>query len=157
MSPAPDRPRGPRPPRPVVKALLLCDTILHEPATNKKSLIGVFHNIFAGGFPVTHGSLGVYANLADAAGEYAVEVRIVNLSTGREIARPRLPSARATNRLEPMEIAVQMFGVVFPEPGRYEIQLWANEELIGGRDFLVQKGPMPGAPPPPAPPRTPAD
>ncbi|MCI0339840.1 MAG: hypothetical protein L0216_01605 [Planctomycetales bacterium] len=145
--------RGPRPPRPVVKSLLLCDTIIHDAATNKKSLIGVFHDMIAAQFPFQHPSLSLYANLADAAGEYALEVRLVNLSAAREVARHRLPPARIGDRLRPAEIAVQMVGVLFQDAGRYEIQLWANDELIGSRDFTVQKGPMPGAPgaPPPQP------
>ena len=42
---------GAMPPRPSVKAILICDQIIHEFGTNKKSLIGIFQDIHLAQFP----------------------------------------------------------------------------------------------------------
>ena len=149
--------RRPRPPRPALKSLLLCDQIIQEAGTQKKSLIGVFHNIQAPRFPCTHPSLALYANLTDAAGTYTIEIRIVHLDTGNDLAKATLPPLEWRDRLAPAEICLQMQLLRFPAPGKYEVQLIANGDLVGTRDFSVSQGTLPGAPgaasqaPPPGP------
>jgi hypothetical protein len=146
--------RRPRPPSPALKSLLLCDQIIQEAGTQKKSLIGVFHNIQAANFPATHPSLALYANLTDAAGSYTIEVRIVHLDTGNDLAKAVLPTLQWADRLAPAEICLQMQLLRFPVPGKYEVQLLANGELVGTRDFSVSQAarpPAPGAPPEPPP------
>ena len=59
------------------------------------------------------------------------------------------PLVSINTRLAPAEICVQLQMIVFPEPGKYEIQLTANGEPVGGRDFTVTQAQMPpGANPP---------
>ena len=67
---------------PKVNSFLLCDYIIQEHRTGKKSLIGIFHNIIAGQFPFAHPSLFIYANLSDAMGTYDFEIRLLDLETG---------------------------------------------------------------------------
>jgi hypothetical protein len=143
--------KQPKAPRPSLKSLLLCDQIIHEAGTSKKSLIGVFHNITAAQFPCTHPMLSLYASLTDAAGAYQVEVRLVHLATQHQIARAPLPIMEVRDRLAPAEICVQLQLIEFPEPGKYEIQLSANGEDIGGRDFTVTQAQMPPGQDPPGP------
>lgn len=110
----------------------------------------MFHNITAAQFPCTHPMLSLYASLTDASGAYEVEVRLVHLATQQEIARAPLPVMEVRDRLAPAEICVQLQLIQFPAPGKYEIQLSANGEDIGGRDFTVTQAQMPpGQQPPP--------
>lgn len=151
----PRPPRGPRAPKPALKSLVLCDVIIQEAGTNKKSLVGIFHDITAATFPCFHPMMGLYANLADAAGEYHFEVRLVHLGTGEQIGRSPLPPVTVRDRLEPTEICVQIPMLKFPSAGKYEVQLHANGELVGSRDFTVHQvdqkpGAAAGQPAPPA-------
>jgi hypothetical protein len=136
---------GGRPPKPALKSLLLCDQIIQEMGTQKKSLIGVFQNISPPRFPYVHPSLGLYASFTDAAGAYTIEVRVVNLSTDVTLTAATLPELQVHDRLAPAEICIQMQMLQFQAPGKYEVQLYANGEPIGSRDFTVST-------PPPAPP-----
>lgn len=67
MTVAPGQPSsaGRVPPHPVCNAFLICDYAIREEGTGKVSLVGVFENINARSFPVTHGLLCVYAKLTD--------------------------------------------------------------------------------------------
>ena len=49
--------------KPLVLAIILCDSVIREAQTNKLSLIGTFNGIFANHFPCTHPTLSVYIAL----------------------------------------------------------------------------------------------
>ncbi len=64
---------------PSVVAMLVCDQIIAEQGTNKKSLIGVFANFYSLQFPVAISRLAIYVKLADASGNYLFKLRLVKL------------------------------------------------------------------------------
>ncbi len=113
------------PPVPSVLAMLLCDQIIIDAQTQKKSLIGIFDKFNAVAFPAS-ANTAVYVKLADAEGAYDFKIRVVNLRDETLIADV---SARGTvqTRLEPADVAVHLLGFMVPEPGKYEFQLFVND------------------------------
>jgi hypothetical protein len=130
-------------PVPKVNAFLICDHIIQEVGTNKKSLIGIFHNINSPAFPCTHYSLSIYANLVDARGKYDVEIRLVELATGEVAGKAALPAFEVLDRLRPTEICIALQGLTFPRPGKYEFQFLGNDQIIAIKDFEVMKTNLP--------------
>lgn len=63
-----------RPPIPV--AILLCDQVITENETGKKSIIGVFDRIWAKEFPAIHKPAAIYIRIADAEGTYDMRIRL---------------------------------------------------------------------------------
>ncbi len=122
---------------PKINSFLLCDYIIQEHRTGKKSLIGIFHNIVAGKFPFAHPSLFIYANLSDAQGIYDFEMKLIDLESQAVIGHGRIPKIEISDRLKPVEIAMNIRQLVFPNPGKYEFQLFANAELVECRDLWV--------------------
>ena len=122
---------------PKVNSFLLCDYIIQEHRTGKKSLIGIFHNIVAGQFPFSHPSLFIYANLSDAMGSYDFEIKLLELDGQSIIGQGKIPKIEIGDRLKPVEIAMNIRQLVFPKPGKYEFELFANDELIETRDLWV--------------------
>ncbi len=127
------------PPLPKVNAFLICDHVIHEAGTNKKTLVGIFHNINAHAFPCTHHSMCIYANLIDAMGPYDFEIRLIELSSGAKVGNASLPTIKINDRLRPAEICINLQGITFTRPGKYEFQLYGNKEIIASKDFLVDK------------------
>jgi hypothetical protein len=132
---------------PSIKAILICDQIIHELGTNKKSLIGIFEDIHMLKFPSTHPRIGVYVNLTDAHGEYAIEVRMLGTDR-KEIARVPPQTVRIDNPLKTCELALQMQNTPFKEPGKYEFQIFANGELLATKGFNVRQAKLQQKPPP---------
>jgi len=122
---------------PKVNSFLLCDYIIQEHRTGKKSLIGIFHNIVAGQFPFAHPSLFIYANLSDAEGTYDFEIKLLDLNSQSLIGEGKIPQIEIADRLKPVEIAMNIRQLVFPRPGKYEFELFANTELVETRDLWV--------------------
>lgn len=136
-------------PRPNVKAILICDQIIHEFGTNKKSLIGIFEDIHITAFPHTYPRIAVYVNLTDAHGKYVVELRLVNSADNTVIGSGQTPEVQIDNPLRTCEFALQIQNLIFRNPGVYEFQVSANGDLIATKAFNVKRvriGPPPQPP-----------
>ena len=112
-------------PVPTVLAMLVCDQIIVDEASKKKSLIGIFDNVNALSFP-TAVNCAIYAKLADAEGDYRFKLAFVNLKDESTLTQLEVP-AKVRSRLAAADLVAHFVGVVFPEPGKYEVQLWAND------------------------------
>jgi hypothetical protein len=114
---------------PSVVAMLICDQIITEEGTNKRSLIGVFDNLFTLQFPVIVPKVGVYAKLADAEGQYLFRIRVVDLKDESLIGEVQV-QADIPDGSQYSEIALNFGGVPLPDEGRYEFQLYADDVYL---------------------------
>jgi len=126
------------PPTPAVKAILICDQVIHEAGSNRKSLIGIFEEIHLAKFPAHYPRIAVYVNLTDANGEYVLEMRLQS-EDGTEVGRGTTPKMRIENPLATCEFALQISNLVFPGPGQYEFQIFANDAFLASKAFRVRQ------------------
>lgn len=124
-------------PTPVVKAFLVCDHVIHDAQTGKKSLIGVFHELRADRFPAVHPVLWIYANLTDARGKYTFEIRLVDVERNNILGKGTPPEIPIPGPLQTTELSAQLRNVQLPGPGTYEFHLLANEQLIATKAIRV--------------------
>jgi hypothetical protein len=116
---------------PSVLAILLCDWIIIEQGTGKKTLVGMFDSLQAAAFPTVR-SMGFYARMTDLEGHYHFEVRVVRLEGNKEETMGgALAEFKAADRLAILEMALNLPPFQFPAPGRYEFQLFADDVYIG--------------------------
>lgn len=118
------------PPQPVVKAFLVCDQIIQDAQSGKKSLIGVFHELRAERFPAVHPILWIYANLTDAHGRYHFQIRLVDVERGDVLGRGEPPAIEIPGPLQTTELSAQLRNVALPRPGTYEFQLLSNDQML---------------------------
>jgi hypothetical protein len=111
-------------PIPSVVAMLVCDQVIAEQGTNKKSLIGVFEVFNAFGFPTMIPRIAIYVKLADAFGKYQFKLRLVRLKNEALVAEIAI-DADVTDSAHYSELVLNMGNLPFPEPGKYEFQLYA--------------------------------
>lgn len=129
-----------KPPLPVIKAFLVCDKVIQDAQTGKKSLIGIFHEIKASTFPTVHQELWIYANLTDAHGHYVFEIRFVNVSDGGRVVGNSQPSPiTIPGPLQTTELSALLHRVGLPSEGTYEFQLIANGELAATKAIRVAR------------------
>lgn len=114
---------------PLLVAAIVCDAAVTDPSTNKKNLIGIFDRINVGTFP-TQRPMSLYLKVADAEGHYEFQIRFVQVSTGRVLARAD-GEVEATDRLKSTDLHMNFPPLPIPEPGRYEFQIWANAMFLG--------------------------
>lgn len=127
------------PPKPEVKAFLLCDYVLHEQGSNKKSLIGIFEQVHTANLPFRHARMSVYANMTDAHGSYDLALRLVRLRDGKVILEAKGMRIQVADPLQVSELGMNLEGIVFEEPGKYEFALYCNEQFLQSKPFRVVK------------------
>ena len=126
-------------PNPIVKAFLICDAIIHDAQTGKKSLIGVFHELRADRFPATHPTLWIYANLTDARGRYDFEIQLIDVSHNKVLGKGTPPPIDISGPLQTTELSAQLRNVTLLSPGTYEFQLHANQQLVATKAIRVMQ------------------
>lgn len=130
---------------PKANAMLLCDSVITEVGTNKKSLIGVFENINVMKFPAFHHFLAVYIKLTEAKGTYRFRLELVNLKNNTILGKGEIPQDIAIdNPLGTHELVFNLGGLKFDAPGEYEFRIFANDKIFEQKTFLVRQIPERG-------------
>ena len=135
-------------PNPSGLAIVVCDQIIEDKATGKKSLIGIFNNIASQTFPCRHPALGVFVSLTEGNGTYQAKLRIINEETQAPVTdvngQIQLPDVHAV-----AELVFNFIGLEFPGPGLYAIEFYCADALVLERRFhVMQAKPPPKGPPP---------
>lgn len=125
--------------KPSKEAMLVCDQILTEAGTNKKSLIGIFEQIYVSKLPSHHPNLSVYVKFTGALGEYQFELELVDLQTNQAIGRGELPSQKIEDKLASYELVFNLRNLRFVNEGKYEFRIFSDGEVFGTKSFQVFK------------------
>jgi len=140
----------PEKPSPTGLAIVICDQIIEDKLTNKKSLIGIFNNIASQNFPCRHPQLSVFVSLTEGRGSYNARLRIAHEETGRVTAelngQIQFPDIHAV-----VEVNFNLLGLEFQQPGLYSIEFYCDDALVLERRFHVtqlKQQPPPKGPPP---------
>ncbi len=140
------------PPAPVVLAMILCDAIHQDPATQKCTLLGTFSTINVRKFPAVHRQLCVHVAMTDGHGQTRIKLMLSNVDEKKE---PLFSQEGMIEFGDPRVVAELNFTVnnlTFHEPGEYRLQVYGNNELLTERRVYVLEMGKPPAPPPPPPP-----
>jgi len=117
-------------PIPTLLAFIVCDTVIQDAATQKRTLVGVFDQVAAPNAPLHINSLGLYAKLVEGSGLYQMKVRLVNLKDESPVME--IKAAAQWNKPEdPLELGMNFAGIPLSEFGTYEFQLYANDVFVG--------------------------
>src|SRR6266702_4348223 len=101
-------------PVPTLVAMLLCDAVIQDVHTTKKSLVSIFTGVVATAFP-TLINVTVFARLTDAEGKYKFRLDVVNLTENRAIFSMPTPSElEALDQLAFVELVMQVQGLPIP-------------------------------------------
>lgn len=124
----------PQPPE--VLTMVLCDLVITDAETNKKSLIGLFDRVETAVLPCVVHELHLYLALTDGHGPIRSEVACVAADDGEELFRGRTDVAFG-DPLEVVELHFVFPLARFPREGQYRFQFLADGQLMRERKFFV--------------------
>jgi hypothetical protein len=129
-------------PPPVVQAMLLADHIHIDPGTGKRYILGTYNQLMATHFPHAVPRLCLFVALTEAHGPTMLRLRVVDMD---EEMGTLVESAHPAPMYHPNDLYYFSFtlSVVFPTPGLYRIQLFADNEFL--RELRLQVGLRPPA------------
>ncbi len=132
---------------PTLVSMVVCDQVIDDRLTNKKSAIGIFNTIVVTKVPSTIHHLGILASLTEISGRAELELRLVRDSDNAVLFSGK-GVVEAPNPLAVVDLLFAMQGIQIPEVGQYAFELNCADEPLGRRRFqvLLRSG-GPGAPP----------
>jgi hypothetical protein len=131
---------------PTLIALVLCDTVIEDARTGKKSLIGIFQNIFVRSLPVRHSSMYIWASLSGGRGKQKFTVRIVDPKGQRLLILTG--EADLKDPLGIMDMVFHLDGFPITAMGEYHIDILFGDRPVAHCPFNVV--PQTSAPPGPS-------
>lgn len=121
---------------PVPLAMILCDSIIIDKRTEKKSLIGIFSNMSTDTFPFRARRFSIFISLTDGHGEYSGKL-VCTDSDRREIfeasGKIMFPGGAKTV----VEMVYEIGGLVFPQEGTYNFSFYCDDEIVISRECRI--------------------
>ncbi len=122
--------------KPQLLAWLTCDGVHLDPATGKHTVLGVFSNIRAHRFPVTHPFMIWFMTLADcAAGTHKVRILLGLEPTQLQPLLER--TFESPGPLQRINLINEIRNLTFPQPGDYSIVIEVDDEPILATSLAV--------------------
>jgi hypothetical protein len=125
-------------PMPIALAMIICDTVIEDKLTNKKTLIGVFNRVNSPKAPCIHPCVNVFLSLTEGIGEYDCTLKCIEVSTEKSILDLK-GKINFTDRKEIAELNFELRGIMFPNFGEYRFEFYSNNEPLISRRFLVHE------------------
>ena len=121
-------------------AMIICDQIITEMGTNKKSIIGCFNNVFSPTFPCVHPTFFVFIMLTNGRGGFKTKLKCINEKDNSVLFEVG-GSVIFNDPMQTAEIAFKLVNLTFPNAGSYAIQLWCDDDLLMPRKINVTQTP----------------
>lgn len=135
--------------KPILKAMLVCDSTIVESGTHKRSLIGLFDSIQSSQFPTVHPSMSVYVQFREIEGTFDFNLELMHLETNRVTHKAAIRNYRVSDKHRECELVFNLLSVKLEQPGDYEFRIYANDLIFGQKSFKVvgasSTSPMEGA------------
>lgn len=135
-------------------SLIICDQVIEDKRTSKKSLIGTFNDIAAVKTPVRYPLMSLCLSLTNCLGRHEAVIEIFrDTDTGGERVL-RVPGRlEGRNPLDVIDMVFELRGVPIPAFGSYsvEVRILPENERIAYRRFYVRQARQGNAPPGPPP------
>jgi len=122
--------------KPQLLAWLTCDGVHLDPATGKHTILGVFSNIRAHRFPVTHPFMIWFMTLTDcAAGSHKVRILLGIEPTQMQALLER--TFESPGPLQRINLINEIRNLSFPQAGEYSIVIEVDDEPILATSIAV--------------------
>lgn len=125
-----------RVPVPLVLAFIVCDDIITDELTKKKTIVGAFGNIATSAFPALHPKLALFLELANGHGRVHVDIKLVYASDNSETFRIG-GDLEFTDPRAVLALCLNFANIVIKKEGEYRFQVYANGELLIERRFVA--------------------
>lgn len=123
-------------PVPTALAMVICDTVIDDVRTKKKSLVGLFNNISASKVPACHPQLNVYVALTEGHGDYEAELRCINLDDNNIVGGTKGP-LKFMSPQQIVEFNFEICNLCLPKYGNYRFDFICSDQLVISRKFHV--------------------
>lgn len=120
-------------------AMIICDQIITEERTHKKSLLGCFNNVNSPVFPTQPITCFVFVALTNGQGAHEGRLKCTNQDARNETVFELGGPIIFINPMQTIEMGFRLVNLSFAKPGLHVIEFWCGESLILQRRFSVKQ------------------
>jgi len=124
---------------PTLVSLLICDQVIDDRLSNKKSAIGLFNTVLVPSLPTRIQQMAVMATLTEITGRTPLQLRLMRDEDNSVLMQTR-GHVDAPDPLAMVDLVFAMQGVPVANAGQYAFELLSEGELLGRRRFQVRVG-----------------
>jgi hypothetical protein len=130
---------------PYCLAMVICDGVHRDPATNKFTILGTFSSFAAHSYP-SHLRFWIYFAVTDGIGPVTLRFQLIDAEAGIIDAQDDGDAAGRVFALKletefpsPFAVVESALGIGadLPKPGQYHCELWADNELLMSRRLIA--------------------
>jgi len=126
--------------KPDLQFSVVCDSIRRED-NGKMMFIGIFEVIGARSFPATHNELFIANRWIKGMGMFTEKTRVVNAKDNKVIVETRDVNFELKSIESSHTVISKFMNIVFHEPGRYQVEVILNGEIIRYYPLVVAQEP----------------
>ena len=131
---------------PVLLSAIICNRVLFDKVSSMPSIIDIIQNINSPKFPVRYGQLVFFCELTDGHGLTKLKIRLVDIQNDEKVIFEKDGPVEFSDVKQVLTLALNLQNIVFPQPGEYRFQLFAEEKLLGERKIICRKVELPQQP-----------
>ena len=121
---------------PTVVSLLVCDQVIDDKITHKKSAIGLFNAVLVPQLPTVINQLVVLASLTEIESRVVLELRLVRDADNEVLFHTHGP-VEAPTPLATVDLVFTLHGIRIATAGQYAFEMMCAGEMLGRRRFQV--------------------
>ena len=131
---------------PLGLSLLMCDAIIEDKHTGKKTLVGLFDRVHARRFPCVHPFMCVFVSLTGARGKFPCEV-VCRHQDSHTVAFSAKGEVTMRDPRQVVDLVFRLSGVTFAKPEMYWLNFIIDDVPIMMRPLFVIDSTKGGKPP----------
>jgi len=124
---------------PLLLSAITCDRVIFDRLSGMPSIINIVQVVNAINFPLRHSELVFFCELTNGHGNTEIEIILVDLEENEKVLFRQKKFVEFKDVRHILTLALKMQGIVFPSPGEYRFQLYANGTMLGERRVLCRK------------------
>ena len=125
--------------KPDLQFSIVCDSIRRED-NGKMMFIGIFEVIGAKNFPAKHHQLFIANRWIKGTGRFKEKTRIINSRDNSKVVETKEVEFELKSIEAAHTVISKFLNIVFPEPGKYQVEVFLNGEIVRYYPIIVAQG-----------------
>ena len=125
--------------QPILLSAITCGRVLFDKVSGMPSIIDIVQTINAQQFPARHPQIVFFCELTNGHGTTKMKIRLVDTQEEDKYVFEKEGTVQFKDVKQIVTLAMDLHGVVFPQPGEYRFQLFAGGNLLGERRIICRK------------------
>ena len=129
--------------QPILLSAVICERDIFDKISGMPSLINIIQNVNAPQYPLRYPQLVFFCEMTNGHGTTTMKIRLVDVQEDEKTIFEQQGTVKFNNVRQIVTLALNLQGVVFPNPGEYRFQLLTGEILLGERRITCKRIKLP--------------